>query len=132
MKTSKEARTKARQLFGACLVDGVVYEDRVRTVIARLRDLKPRGYLPILAQFGELVRLNLEENSTVVESVQPLDDHARGQLEHTLRARHGQHLSFEYRQNPDLIGGTRIRVGSRVYDSSVRARLDRLATSFAR
>lgn len=131
MKTSKEARTKARQIFGACLVDGVVQHDRVRTVIERLKTAKPRGYLPILAQFGELVRLNLKENSTVVESVQPLDGPARSQLEHTLRSRHGQHLSFEYRQNPALIGGTRIQVGSRVYDSSVRARLDRLANSFS-
>jgi F-type H+-transporting ATPase subunit delta len=36
---------------------------------------------------------------------------------------YGQGLETSFALNPDLIGGMRIRVGSDVYDGSVRARL---------
>jgi F-type H+-transporting ATPase subunit delta len=37
---------------------------------------------------------------------------------------------LQFVQNPDLIGGMRVKVGSDVYDGSVRAGLANLARSF--
>jgi F-type H+-transporting ATPase subunit delta len=39
-------------------------------------------------------------------------------------------LNINFVQNPALIGGLRIKVGSDVYDGSVQARLNKLAESF--
>ena len=39
-------------------------------------------------------------------------------------------LNISFAQNPRLIGGLRIKVGSDVYDGSVQARLDALSQSF--
>ena len=50
-------------------------------------------------------------------------------LQHFLRL-YGVKLSFGFAVSPVLIGGMRIRVGSDVYDGSVRARLVALEDSF--
>ncbi len=39
-------------------------------------------------------------------------------------------LTISFAQNPALIGGLRIQVGSDVYDGSVRARLESLRETF--
>jgi F-type H+-transporting ATPase subunit delta len=43
---------------------------------------------------------------------------------------YGQGLNISFAQNPALLGGLRIKVGSDVYDGSVEARLQSLAESF--
>jgi F-type H+-transporting ATPase subunit delta len=43
---------------------------------------------------------------------------------------YGDSVDIAFGQNPALIGGLRIKVGSDVYDGSVRAKLERLAESF--
>ena len=40
--------------------------------------------------------------------------------------RYGAGLNFTFRQNPALIGGMRIQVGSDVYDGSIQSRLAQL------
>jgi F-type H+-transporting ATPase subunit delta len=39
-------------------------------------------------------------------------------------------VDIAFGQNPALIGGLRVKVGSDVYDGSVRAKLESLAASF--
>ena len=41
-----------------------------------------------------------------------------------------QGLNISFAQNPALLGGLRIKVGSDVYDGSVQARLEDLEESF--
>ncbi|PYK29794.1 MAG: H(+)-transporting ATPase, partial [Verrucomicrobia bacterium] len=48
------------------------------------------------------------------------------QISLNLARRYGTDLSTEFAINPALLGGMRIRVGSDVWDSSVRNRLERL------
>ena len=48
-----------------------------------------------------------------------------------LRAKYGAGLTTDFRINPALLAGLRIRVGSDVWDGSVRARLDRLDQELA-
>ena len=47
-----------------------------------------------------------------------------------LARRHGAGLKFNFADRPALIGGLRVRVGSDVYDGSVRAGLEALEKSF--
>jgi F-type H+-transporting ATPase subunit delta len=47
-----------------------------------------------------------------------------------LARQYGAELAVDYRKNPSLIGGLRIRVGDDVLDASVKGRLDRLAAAF--
>ena len=48
-----------------------------------------------------------------------------------LRKKYGKDLTFDFQTNPDLLGGMRVKVGSDVWDGSVRARLQQLEDTFS-
>ena len=48
-----------------------------------------------------------------------------------LKKKYGKDVSFQYSVNPDLIGGLRIRVGSDVWDGTVKSKLDRLSLALS-
>ena len=56
----------------------------------------------------------------------PLTGGEREQLESRLRARHGDDLSISYRTDPAILGGVVVRVGDRLIDGSVSAKLGQL------
>ena len=122
MTSSRETRKTARSLFRASVVDGKLDPDRVRAVTDALAAEKPRGYLSILQMFARLVRLELERRHAVVESAIPLTSEEMDGLRDEIMRTHGDDVTFETAVRPDLIGGLRVRVGSDVWDGSVRAR----------
>ena len=91
---------------------------------------KPRGYLAILSHFARLIKLDAEKRSAKVESAAPLSPDLQGKIQTDLARTYGRGLNITFTQNPTLIGGMRIRVGSDVYDGSVQARLNALQESF--
>jgi F-type H+-transporting ATPase subunit delta len=123
MKSSRRTRRAARQLYRACLVDGALEESRARLVAERLSASGRRGALPILSNFQRLVRLDRGRHTALVESATPLGPGVRAQVEQGLAHLYGADLQTAFAENPALIGGIRIKVGSDVYDGSVRARL---------
>jgi F-type H+-transporting ATPase subunit delta len=127
MKQSRKARRTARQLFSLCLVDGVLDEGRVRQVARRVAESRRRGALPILSRFQRLVRLERDRRTAVVETATPIADGVRDAVQAGLTSVYGLGLETTFGQNPALIGGMRIKVGSDVYDGTVRARLAALA-----
>ncbi|MEM9480260.1 MAG: F0F1 ATP synthase subunit delta [Verrucomicrobiota bacterium] len=128
----KAALRIARQLFKLCLTaDGKLDFARVEQVVKKLAASKPRGYLGILKQFYRLVRLEAEKSQAVVETAVELDAGIKKQVESDLKNKYGDQLTFEYKTNPDLLGGMRVKVGSDVWDGSVKARLDRLSTALS-
>jgi len=130
MKTSKQIKREAKQLFRLCLVNGLLDEGRVRRVVQQIIERKRRGYLTLLAHFQRLVSLDHALHTAEVESATPLP----ADLQATVRARlaevYGFGIRTEFAHQPALIGGTRIKVGSDVYDGSVRAKLAALARKF--
>jgi F-type H+-transporting ATPase subunit delta len=130
MKISKVAATTARRLFGLCQTGGRLDDAKLRTVIARLVDSKPRDYAGILAALQRLTRLDLERRKVTVESAVELDEATRQRVVAGLAKQYGFDLVAQYQVNPALLGGLRIRVGNDVFDGSVQGRLDRLANAF--
>lgn len=130
MKISKQARRDAKSLFQAAQVDGLLDESRARRVVDEVLAAKPRGYGAILSHFQRLLKLDEVRRTAKIESAAPLTTEVEAQLKSNLTVRYGKGLHFHFSQNPALIGGTRVQVGSDVYDGSVRARLDELDESF--
>ncbi len=131
MKTSKQARREAKRLFRACVQGELLDEKRVREVVSRVIELKPRGYLGILSHFQRLVKLDVERRNARVESAIPLTPDLEASIRQKLTGLYGPGLSFSFSQNPNLLGGVRIKVGSDVYDGSVQARLNLLQEQFS-
>ena len=130
MKISKQARRTAKELFRACLLDGLLHEDRVRAVVQELIAKKPRNYLAVVSQFQRLVRLDLQRRTARVESAGPLTPELQSSVRDNLTRLYGRGLNISFGQNPELIGGLRVRVGSDVYDGSVQTRLQNLEEAF--
>jgi F-type H+-transporting ATPase subunit delta len=127
MKQSRKARRAARQLYQLCLVDGLLDDGRVRLVARRVAASGRRGALPILSGFQRLVRLERDRHTAIIESAVPLAGSVRDAVQDGLARVYGRGLETSFGQNPALIGGMRIKVGSDVYDGTVRARLAALA-----
>ena len=130
MKITKQARRDAKQLFRSCLKEGVLDENRVRQAVQLVVAQKPRGYIAILSQLQRLVKLDLERRTARVESAEALSPEQRTAVEGSLAWKYGTALNISFAQNPALIGGLRIKVGSDVYDSTVQGRLAALQESF--
>ncbi|HXT13339.1 MAG TPA: F0F1 ATP synthase subunit delta [Candidatus Angelobacter sp.] len=130
MKISKQARREAKELFRSTLIDGVLDDNRVRMAVSKVAQAKPRGYVEILSHFQRLVKLEIERRTARVESAVALPPELQAQVKNKLANIYGQGLNISFAQNPALLGGLRIKVGSDVYDGSVQARLERLVESF--
>jgi F-type H+-transporting ATPase subunit delta len=130
MKISKQARRGAKELFRSTIVNGVLDENRVREVVSKVAQAKPRGYFGILSHFHRLVKLEVERRTAKVESAVPLSPEMQADVKNKLGNIYGQGLNISFAQNPSLLGGLRIKVGSDVYDGSVQARLENLVESF--
>jgi len=132
MKTTKQTKREAKRLFRFCLVDGLLDAARTRQVVQKIIDAERRGRLAVLSHFQRLVRLDLARHTAQVESAMPLPEDLRASVQAGLARTYGPGISASFAHNPELIGGMRIKVGSDVYDGSIRARLAALERGFDR
>ncbi len=130
MKISKLARREAKELFRCCLVNGLLDENRARQAVRQVLESKPRGYITILSHFQRLVKLDLARRTAKIETAAPLAQDLQASVAASLARVYGSGLNISFLQNPALIGGMRIKVGSDVYDGSIQARLAALQESF--
>ncbi len=130
MKASKQAQRDAKQLFQACLTDGVLDEGRALTAVKALAEKKPRGYHGIMAHFQKLVEMDVAKRTANVASATALDEAAREKVRANLAKAYGDNVQVNFAEDPALLGGMRVKIGSDVYDGSVKSRLNSLEGSF--
>jgi F-type H+-transporting ATPase subunit delta len=128
--SARQARREAKQLFRFCLVDGTLDGSRLRQVVQKILQLKRRGYISVLGQLERLVKLDHARRTAEVESALPLAADLQANVRTGLKRVYGSGMSVSFAQEPALIGGMRIKVGSDVYDGSVRYRLSAIAKDF--
>lgn len=126
MRVSKEVRQIARELLRASFTDNQLDPGRVASVVDSVVNDRPRNYLKILEYYKRLLRLEVEKRHARIETAAPLAPGVGSEIVANLRKRYGTDLTSEFVVDPALLGGMRIRVGSDVWDSTVRNRLERL------
>jgi F-type H+-transporting ATPase subunit delta len=107
-----------------------VVDDKLRRVFKKIANVKPRGWQAILHELKRLTRIEMERRQVLVESATSLDSASQERVKAGLVKKYGADLSFEFKVNPELLGGMRIRVGNDVLDGSVKTRLERLSNAF--
>jgi F-type H+-transporting ATPase subunit delta len=127
MKTAKQARREARQLFRLCLVNGSLEEDRARRIVQRLVEAASPATLSVASRFERLVKLDRLEHRADVKSAVVLPPDIRTQIEAGVAQRYGPGIVTTFTEDPALLGGVRVTVGSDVYDGTVKAGLAALA-----
>lgn len=130
MKITKEARRLSSNLFRMSLTDGHLDRAKVASVVQAVINEKPRHYMGALESYQRLVRLEIAKRHARIESAAPLSPETSESVVNNLKQKYGQDLTTEFAVNPDLIGGMRIKIGSDVFDGSVRNRLALLQEQF--
>jgi F-type H+-transporting ATPase subunit delta len=126
MKINKEIRRLSREMLRASFTDGQLDPGRIKSLVDSLIEKKPRHYIDVLKNYRRLLRLEVEKRRARIETASEVDPVTSSELVTNLRKKYGSDLTTEFVVNPELLGGMRIRVGSDVWDGTVRNRLERL------
>jgi F-type H+-transporting ATPase subunit delta len=126
MKINKEIRRLSREMLQASFTDDQLDRGRISSLVDSLIARKPRHYVEILKNYRRLLRLELEKRQAKIETASELDSATTSELVANLKKKYGGELATQFVVNPALLGGMRIRVGSDVWDGTVRSRLERL------
>jgi F-type H+-transporting ATPase subunit delta len=126
MKLNKEIRQLSRKMLQASFTNGQLDPGRITSLVDSVIAEKPRNYVDVLKNYKRLLRLEVEKRRATIETASEVDPAIRSDVIANLKTKYGNDLSPEFKVDPQLLGGMRIRVGSDVWDSSVRNRLKRL------
>ena len=126
MKINREIRQISREMLRASFTDGQLDSGRIASVVDSVIARKPRNYVDILKNYRRLLRLELEKRRARIETASEVDPAVKAEIVASLKKKYGGDLTSEFLVNAQLLGGMRIRVGSDVWDGTVRNRLDRL------
>jgi len=131
MKLTKEVRKVSRELFLTSFADGRLDAQKVRNLLQAVVASKPRHYMEILKNYQRLIRIEMEKRHAIIESASELNPDVSRRVVSDLKAKYGDDLTADFKVEPSLIGGLRIRVGNDVFDGSVTGRLQRLEQELA-
>jgi len=93
----------------------VVMENRRASLLPQIREA-----------FDALLNTRLGVAEAQVTSVEALSAAQKAELTGVLERLTGKRIEARYALDPALLGGARVRIGSTIYDGSVREQLDRL------
>jgi F-type H+-transporting ATPase subunit delta len=80
----------------------------------------------VLPEFRAEMNRRLSISDAEVVTARPLQAEERAKLEKEVAELAGTRVNATFRQDKSLIGGAVVRIGSTIYDGSVRGRLERL------
>jgi len=126
MKLNKEVRQVGREMLRGSFTDGQLDRGRIASLVQSVIAKKPRHYIDILHYYKRLLRLEIEKRHAKIESATQLSPEAAAKIVEKLKKKYGADLTSEFVVDPALLGGVRVRVGSDVWDGTVRTRLQRL------
>jgi F-type H+-transporting ATPase subunit delta len=131
MKITKEVRRIGKQLFRACFVDDQFDQKKALSLVDSVIENKPRHYLGILTFLGRLIRLETEKRTATIATSKTLEKKIEEEVRAAIKQRYPQVLRTEFEVNPELLAGMRIRVGSDVWDGTVRGKLEELKNALS-
>ena len=105
--------------------DGITPE-AVELVLLMVRRGRPRAIQAMIGHFGELLRRERGIVLAEIRTALPLDEAQRGSVEERLAQLTGEMVEMNEVVDESLIGGIAVRIGDRLYDATVRSRLERL------
>ena len=101
-------------------------EQPISLVLLMVRRGRPGAIGAMVERFGALVRRERGIALAEVRTALPLADEQRSQIVARLHELTGDEIQINEVVDEALIGGIAVRIGDRLYDASVRSRLERL------
>jgi len=126
MKINKEIRQLSKEVLRASFTDGQLDRGKIASLVQSLIAKRPRRFMEILQYYKRLLRLEIDKRHARIESATELSPEAAFEIGARLKRKYGEDLTTEFVVDPTLLGGIRVRVGSDVWDGTLRNRLERL------
>jgi F-type H+-transporting ATPase subunit delta len=105
--------------------DGI--SKQVRNLVAVLIDHRRTHFLePIIEQLGKELDARLGFAEAEITSARALGDAEKREFESQVAKLTGKKVRAQYGEDASLLGGAVVRVGSTIYDGSVKGQLERL------
>ena len=130
MKINKEIRQLGREMLRASFTDGQLDPGKIASLVQSLVTRRPRRFVDVLQYYKRLLRLEIEKRHARIEGATQLAPEAAVDIVARLKRKYGEDLTTEFVVDPTLLGGVRVRVGSDVWDGTLRNRLERLQQQF--
>ena len=113
------------------LLDAIVAREGisrpVRNFMAVLMDHRRLKFLePIVKEFGEELNRRLGFTEADIISIRELSEAERSAIEAQVEKLTGHKVRARYAQDSSILGGAIVKVGSTIYDGSVRGQLERI------
>lgn len=108
-------------------------DDTARNLIQLLVRNRRLAVLPQIREQFE--KLKLEDEGKLdakISSAYPLDDAQRNQVVNLLSSRFKRKINATVTVDPELIGGIKVEVGDKVWDASVRGKLQTMAVTLTK
>ena len=120
--------TRAEQTaFVAKLAEKAEFSAITRNLLGVLAKNRRLNVLPdVLAAFAARLATSRGEKTAEVTSAHPLHMGQVEALKAKLQKQLGGKVTLDLKINPEILGGLIVKIGSRMIDSSVRGKLDRL------
>jgi F-type H+-transporting ATPase subunit delta len=100
---------------------------QVRNFLAVLiRHERLAALAEILEEYRQEMNRRLSISDAEVVTARPLEDQERRELAGKIAALAGNRVNATFREDKSVLGGAIVRIGSTIYDGSVRGRLERL------
>ncbi|RRA48573.1 ATP synthase F1 subunit delta [Acidipila sp. EB88] len=96
-----------------------------------LRHERMEAFPEIVSEYDRMVRGDLKIARVEWTSARALSTEERGAIEQRIAELTGTRVEATFREDPALLGGARLQIGSVVYDGTVRGRLDQLKERLA-
>jgi F-type H+-transporting ATPase subunit delta len=100
--------------------------EALNLVLLMIRRGRPRAIEPMIGHFGALLRAERGIVLAEVRTALPLEEEQRRAVSARLGELTGETIEMNEVVDESLIGGIAVRIGDRLYDASVRNRLERL------
>lgn len=108
-------------------------DDTARNLIQLLVRNRRLAVLPQIREQFEKLRLEDEGKlDAKISSAYPLDDAQRNQVVNLLSSRFKRKINATVTVDPELIGGIKVEVGDKVWDASVRGKLQTMAVTLTK
>lgn len=122
MKNRKQIRNVVDKAVKASFKDGKLIEIRAINFMKLFKAQPRMEAIKLLSEFLKRLKMVMNSTTLVVESVIPL---SKKQKE-IIRKKFSSKFTItdsQYKINPQILGGLKIRVGDHIYDDSIQARI---------
>ena len=118
------------------VLEDLIAASRVRETTASflrvlLKNQRLSQLRDVTVRFGQVLDVRAGVVAADVTTARPISEDLKNSLHETLAAMTGQTVRLSFSTDEELIGGFVARIGSTIYDGSVRSRLERLAEGLA-